>query len=157
MLSRILVLCVSILFAFQIQAEPVENASTIRLGSEYNIAKKAILTELGEPIVSQKDCIAYSNLKYKGFQFNSVSFNFKNDKLIEMRFFINTPNKLKANQYVKKLADMMAKDYSLSMDLSDNSYFYKGGVSPKGIGHLFTISAAKIQGEWKAELRYGPL
>ena len=57
---------------------------------------------------------------------------------------------------MKCVAKEWSKKYELSEDYDDGAYFYMGGVSPKGIGFLFTISIAQRQGRWDTELTYGP-
>jgi hypothetical protein len=49
------------------------------------------------------------------------------------------------------------KKYGISKDKEDQGpWFYVGGISPRGIGHLFTIFMYRKLGNHCAELRFGP-
>ena len=91
-----------------------------------------------------------------GFVFDKVLFKFKAAKFNEARFFIYAKNKAAAVKDLSRLSEAFKKNYSLAEDYENGLYFYKGGISPKGIGHLFTISVAKRQGNWNTELTFGP-
>lgn len=156
MVSRISLFLFSFFFAVTCFAEGTAKVANVDIGAEYNSALDSFKAKFGEPASITTEAIEYKNMTYCGFKFDSVTFKFKNSKLNEARFFIKANSKLSADKYVTALSKELGKTHPLSEDYEDLSYFYKGGLSPKGIGHLFTISAAKRQGVWNAELTYGP-
>lgn len=156
MLSRLFILILSCFFFMNTQANNGAKVATVSIGSEYQQALKDIKAEFGEPTSIQEQAIEFKNMTYHNFKFDLVIFKFKNDKLNEARFFMRAKNKIGADKKVEALSKELGKKHPLSEDYEDGSYFYKGGLSPKGIGHLFTISTAKRQGVWNAELTYGP-
>lgn len=153
--EKLLLLYLLFLPLFVRANEPVKIAD-INIGSEYADALKQIEDKFGKASIADENQLVYNGLKYNGFTFNKVVFNFKNAKLNGARFIINTKNKAMANKYVKQLSDYMGQKYPLSIDMEDDSFFYLGGPSPKGIGHLFSICPCNRQGAWSAELRFGP-
>ena len=59
---------------------------------------------------------------------------------------------------MENIAQTMRTKYELSRDVEEDlTWFYKGGRSPLGIGHLFTIYTYRKQGAYGVELRYGPI
>ncbi len=153
---RILLLILHLIVTTGTYAEGMPKVGSVCLGIEYKAALSAIRSEFGEPVFVNENEVEYKNIIYRGFKFDTVVFKFKASKFNEARFFIKTSNKHRADKNVESLSRELKKDYLLSKDFDDNSYFYKGGLSPMGIGPLFTISAAKRQGIWSTELRYGP-
>lgn len=156
MSSRLFLLILNCFFVLYAQADNGAKVATVSIGLPYKKALTDIKTEFGEPTTIGKQSVEYKNMTYHDFKFDLVIFKFKDGKLNEARFFMRAKNKLSADKKVEALSKELGKKYSLSEDYEDGSYFYKGGLSPKGIGHLFTISVAKRHGVWDAELTYGP-
>ena len=156
MFSKILVFIFSLIFSLHINAQNEAKIGNVSIGTEYSIALSLIKNEFGIPTIVKDNCVEYHNVKYHSLRFNKILFKFKNSILNEVRFFINAKNKYEAVKNMKCVAKEWSKKYELSEDYDDGAYFYMGGVSPKGIGFLFTISIAQRQGRWDTELTYGP-
>ena len=63
-----------------------------------------------------------------------------------------------AQKRMEDIARELGKTEGLSRDIEDNNtWFYKGGISPVGVSHLFTIYTYPKQGTYGTELRYGPV
>ena len=63
-----------------------------------------------------------------------------------------------AQKRMEDIAREMKSSYDVSRDVEDDmSWFYKGGKSPVGVSHLFTIYTYPRQGSYGTELRYGPV
>ncbi|PNP92184.1 hypothetical protein BFS16_11445 [Hoylesella timonensis] len=156
MLSRFLVIIFSLILATNTYAERGAKVGNVTMGMDYEQALDSIRTEFGKPNIVNQDTVLFRNLSYRGFVFDKVLFKFKAAKFNEARFFIYAKNKAAAVKDLSRLSEAFKKNYSLAEDYEDGLYFYKGGISPKGIGHLFTISVAKRQGNWNTELTFGP-
>lgn len=64
---------------------------------------------------------------------------------------------MKAKAELENIAKNLNKKHALSQDYEeDGSRFYAGGLSPKGIGRLFTVFVAPHNGQWSDQLRFGP-
>lgn len=155
MRKTILALCfLGCLFA---HAQSQVKVGSIVLGTVYHEALDAMKAEFGEPAMVSTTQVAYKNVHFKGFKFDELYFNFRNNKFCEARFYIGALNRNVAVNMKESLAKAFGESYNLSMDLEeDGSTFYKGGRGPSGIGHLFTIFTAPDHGRWTAQLRYGP-
>lgn len=130
-------------------------------GSSYTQASQIIETQFGKPESTNRNNIVYKNKIYKGLKFDLIEFNFTDDEdksyLSEARFFIMSPNKIKAKQQLQSLVKSFEKDFSLSHDIEDDGTdFYKGGLSPNNNDFLFTLYTYKKNNKYTTELRYGP-
>ena len=128
-----------------------------KLGAVYEEALISLKAEFGEPEQESITQIKFKNVHFKGFKFDALCLNFRNNRFSEARFYMNASNKQAALHLKESLAKAFSQNQELSKDLEeDGSTFYKGGRGPLGIGHLFTIFSAPNNGRWTAQLRYGP-
>ena len=139
-------------------AQNTASVGTVELGSPYAEALSAIKAEFGEPKSISEDEVVFANKKFYGFSFDEVKFRFKNGKFNEARFYSRVGGRAAAQQKMENIATTMKTKYPLSRDVEEDlTWFYKGGLSPLGIGHLFTIYTYPKQGAYGVELRYGPI
>lgn len=135
-----------------------EMVGTVVLGSNYSEALDAIKMEFGEPLSISENEVVYANKRFRGFSFDEVKFCFKNGKFNEARFYSKVGSKAEAQKKMENVAQTMKTRYPLSRDVEDgNTWFYKGGRSPLGIGHLFTLYTYPRKGAYGMEIRYGPI
>ena len=138
--------------------QKMEMVGTVKLGSDYSEALGAMRTEFGEPLRISENEVVYANKKFRGFAFDEVKFRFKNGKFNEARFYSKVGSKAEAQKKMENVAQTMKTKYQLSRDVEDDStWFYKGGRSPLGIGHLFTLYTYPRKGAYGMEIRYGPI
>lgn len=156
MCSRFFIFIFSVFFVINSYANSDAKVGSISLGTEYEVALQAFRAEYGKPIKVDNAKVEYKKIKYWGVLFDKVLFKFKEGKFNEARFFIYAKNKSVAIKNLSLLAQKMGTVYELAEDYEEGSFFYMGGLPPKGIGHLFTISIANRQGKWDTELTYGP-
>ena len=138
--------------------QKTEMVGTIKLGSDYPEALNAMKMEFGEPLRTSEDEVVYANKRFRGFTFDEVKFCFKNGKFNEARFFSKVGTKAEAQKKMENVAQTMKTKYQLSRDVEgDSTWFYKGGCSPLGIGHLFTLYTYPRKGAYGMEIRFGPI
>ena len=138
--------------------QKTEMVGTIKLGSDYSEALNAMKMEFGEPLRTSEDEVVYANKRFRGFTFDEVKFCFKNGKFNEARFFSKVGTKAEAQKKMENVAQTMKTKYQLSRDVEgDSTWFYKGGCSPLGIGHLFTLYTYPRKGAYGMEIRFGPI
>ena len=125
-------------------------------GKSYQEIVPLLENEFGIPISVTSEQVVYEHKNYQGVNFDKIVFNFRNSKFAEARFYIKTSSKATANNTVKELVKKFTNAETVFCDFDDGSYFYKDGRAPVGSGRLFTISSLRLQGEWNAEVRYGP-
>lgn len=148
----------SLVFSLGVSAQNVESVGTVELGSPYAVALEAIKAEFGDSQSVSEDQVVFNQKRFHGFMFDEVKFCFKNGKFNEARFYQQVGSKAEAQKKMEQVAQTMKAHYSLSRDVEeDHTWFYKGGLSPLGIGHLFTIYTYRKQGAYGVELRYGPI
>jgi len=141
-----------------VSAQRVEKVGTVQLGLPYNEALSAIKAEFGEPVSVSSDEVIYGKKNFLGFNYDEVKFRFKNGRFNEARFFMKVGSKGGAQKRMEDIARELGKTEGLSRDIEDNNtWFYKGGISPVGVSHLFTIYTYPKQGTYGTELRYGPV
>lgn len=141
-----------------VSAQRVEKVGTVQLGLPYAEALSAIKAEFGEPVSASADEVIYGKKTFRGFAYDEVKFRFKNGRFNEARFFMKVGSKAGAQKKMEDIARELGKTEQLSRDIEDgNTWFYKGGVSPVGVSHLFTIYTYPRQGSHGTELRYGPV
>ena len=139
-------------------AQNSESVGTVELGSSYSEALNAIKAEFGDPQSISEDEVVCVNKRFYGFSFNEVKFRFKNGKFNEARFYSRVGSKSEAQRKMENIAQTLRTKYPLSRDVEEDlTWFYKGGRSPLGIGHLFTIYTYSRQGAYGVELRFGPI
>ena len=147
-----------LVFSLGASAQNVESVGTVELGSSYEVALAAIKAEFGDPQSVSDDEVILGPKKFRGFSFDEVKFRFKNGKFNEARFYQKVGSKAEAQKKMENIAQTMRTKYELSRDVEEDlTWFYKGGRSPLGIGHLFTIYTYRKQGAYGVELRYGPI
>ena len=138
--------------------QKTEMVGTVKLGSDYSEALNAMRMEFGEPLHISESEVVDANKRFRGFAFDEVKFRFKNGKFNEARFYQKVGLKAEAQRKMENIAQTMKTKYQLSRDVEEDlTWFYKGGCSPLGIGHLFTIYTYRKQGAYGVELRYGPI
>lgn len=141
-----------------VNAQRVEKVGTVELGKPYAEALEAIKAEFGEPVSVSEDQVVYSKKNFRGFTYDEVKFRFKGGIFNEARFFVKVGSKAAAQKRMEDIAKEMKSTYNVSRDVEDDmSWFYKGGTSPVGVSHLFTIYTYPRQGSYGTELRYGPV
>lgn len=157
-MKKVIVMMLSLVFSLGLSAQNVESVGTVELGSAYDEALAAIKAEYGEPKSVSEDEVVFGPKKYRGFSFDEVKFRFKNGKFNEARFYSKVGTKGEAQRKMENIAQTMRTKYELSRDVEEDlTWFYKGGRSPLGIGHLFTIYTYRKQGAYGVELRFGPI
>ena len=154
-----LLLLMGILFSMTVSAQRVAKVGTVELGLPYAEALQAIKAEFGEPVsVTENQEVVFGKKNFCGFNYDEVKFRFKNGRFNEARFFMKVGSKAGAQKRMEDIARELGKTEGLSRDIEDNNtWFYKGGVSPVGVSHLFTIYTYPKQGTYGTELRYGPV
>ena len=152
MRKAIMALC--LMCATMVSAQGIGN---IRFGTTYDEAVTDIKASLGEPVSSDANVVTYKNISFKGFEWNEITFRFKNGKLAEARCYMNHKNKRLATAKLSEIANIMENEHVMSMDYEeDGNLFYAGGRSPMGVGHLFTIFISPRNGIWTPQMRFGP-
>lgn len=147
-----------LVFSLGVSAQSVESVGTVELGSSYDEALAAIKAEFGDPQSVSEDEVTCVSKRFRGFAFDEMKFRFKNGKFNEARFYQKVGSKAEAQRKMENIAQTMRTKYELSRDVEEDlTWFYKGGRSPLGIGHLFTIYTYRKQGAYGVELRYGPI
>ena len=157
-MKKVLAVMLCLISSMAVSAQSVESVGTVELGSAYEEALKAIKAEFGEPVSASESEVVYANKKFRGFSFDEVKFRFKNGHFNEARFYSKVGSRPEAQRKMENIAQTMRTKYELSRDVEeDMTWFYKGGRSPLGIGHLFTIYTYRRQGAYGVELRFGPI
>ena len=157
-MKKVLAVMLCLICSMAVSAQSVETVGTVELGSAYEEALKAIKAEFGEPVSASESEVVYANKKFRGFSFDEVKFRFKNGQFNEARFYSKVGSRGEAQRKMENIAQTMRTKYELSRDVEENmTWFYKGGRSPLGIGHLFTIYTYRRQGAYGVELRFGPI
>ena len=142
-----ILLLMGILFSMTVSAQRVAKVGTVELGIPYAEALSAIKAEFGEPVSVSSDEVIYGKKNFRGFNYDEVK-----------RFFMKVGSKGGAQKRMEDIARELGKTEGLSRDIEDNNtWFYKGGISPVGVSHLFTIYTYPKQGAYGTELRYGPV
>lgn len=156
MISKPKTLLLGLCFLFALQAS-AQSIGKVRFGAPYNEAVSHIKEAFGTPLKTTDDEVVYANASYEGFLWNRVTFRFQEGRLCEARFYRDHKNKGKAKAELEDIAKSLSKKHALSQDYEeDGNRFYAGGLSPMGIGRLFTIFVAPHNGLWSDQLRFGP-
>lgn len=143
-----------LVFASVAHAQGIGN---VQFGSTYEEATARIAEAFGHPAHVTSDEIVYKNKLFEGFKWNQVTFRFRNGQLCEARFYMDHKSKWKAKTELESIAKNLSKKHALSLDYEeDGTRFYAGGLSPLGIGRLFTVFVAPRNGQWSDQLRFGP-
>lgn len=143
-----------LMFATLTQAQDLKK---LKFGTIFDDAIINIKSSLGEPTTSDTSLVVYQNIHYRGLKWDKITFKFAQQKLCEVRCYMNKKNKQQALTQLSTIAKTMKKDYPITMDFEDDgSVFYAGGVSPMGFGHLFTIFVSPHKNSWTAQMRFGP-
>lgn len=131
----------------------------MRFGAPYGDAVRELTSLYGEPsVVDENHCVFKNSLfNHGGTTFNEVKCNFKNNRLVEERFYKQARTKAAAVRNMMLLKKSLEKEHSMSEDYEDDgTAFFTGGLAPTGIGRLFTISVLPRNGQWATLLQYGP-
>ena len=133
---------------------------TLMEGVDFGMSMTKVLTAIqriyGEPVKKNDATVVYEKKAFSGMDFDEVEFGFKEDKLVDARFIMNSATRPESEKKMDAIAAKMKK-YGISKDKEDQGpWFYVGGISPRGIGHLFTIFMYRKQGSHCTELRFGP-
>lgn len=132
----------------------------IVFGTSRNEAVQMLKMQFGEPNATTDDAFIYYDMTVNGYKFSKIVFGFEPKQsggyFNEARFFIVEPTRKLAVVDRDSLARLLGTHYGITYDFEENgNKFYKGGISPAGIGHLFTICTHRREGKWTTELRYG--
>lgn len=147
---------VAICFMVSLMAN-AQGIGNIKFGAPYNEALVCIKDMFGEPVSANSEMVTYNNVSYKGFKWNELVFRFTNGHLVEARYYMNQKDKAMAKRQLDSIAKAMEKSYAISRDFEDDgNVFYAGGISPMGMGRLFTIFVSPRNGSWTSQLRFGP-
>ncbi|MGI6224010.1 MAG: hypothetical protein ACOYJG_10395 [Prevotella sp.] len=136
-----------------------QQQSEVQFGTAYDEAMIELKAEYGEPTSQDDNQAVFSSKAYQhgGMTFNEVKCKFKNQKLVEKRFYKQARTKAVAVKNMMLLKKALEKEYSMSEDYEDDgTAFFTGGLSPTGIGRLFTICVMPRNGQWVTLLQYGP-
>ena len=133
---------------------------SVDFGTSRHDALSIFKARFGEPNAIDGDNLVYYNLTINGYYFNKIVFGFEpkqtGDYFNEARFFMVASSRPGAVADRDTLACDLGRKYSMTYDFEENgNKFYKGGVAPSGIGHLFTLSTHLREGKWTTELRFG--
>jgi len=152
-----MLLMACLMVALTANAQSVAKVGNVELGKPYAEALEAIKAEYGEPKSVTENEVTYGQVKHEGFTFQEASFRFKDGKFNEARFYQKAGGKAASQQKMESLAKELKKSTNMTRDIEDDGlWFYKGGKSPLGFGHLFTLCSHPKQGVWYSEMRYGP-
>ena len=153
---RIYLLIISLLFSFHSFAEECDST---RFGANYNDAMSRLTALSGEPAVADENHCVFKNrlFEHDGTTFNEVRCKFKNQRLVEERFYKTAQTKRIAVKNMMEMKRALEGQYTISEDYEDDgTAFFCGGIAPTGIGRLFTISVQPRHGRWVTLLQYGP-
>lgn len=158
---RKILLSLFLLAALTIQAAGEDtDFVNVNFGTYYSEAMEAIRAKYGEPSLVEDNAVVYLDKDISGYTFSKIIFGFEKGTsgsyLNQARFFITKPTRHEAVANRDSLANQLMQNFGVTYDYEENgNKFYKGGVSPTGIGFLFTLSTARREGQWMTELRYG--
>lgn len=134
----------------------------VRFGQPKKDAVSAFTQLWGCPVETTENTVTFYNVELDGFCFDRVVLGFEEvahgGYFNQARLFITRPVRRQAVVLRDSLARTLSTQYGygITRDYEENgNKFYKGGVSPEGIGFLFTIYTQRRQGLWSTELRYG--
>ena len=144
------------MFSISVGAQNRTLMEGVDFGMPIANALTAIQRIYGEPAKKSDTSVVYTKKAFSGMDFDAVEFGFKENKLVDARFIMNSATRAESEKKMDSIAAKMKK-YGISKDKEDQGpWFYVGGISPRGIGHLFTIFMYRKLGNHCAELRFGP-
>jgi len=152
---RKLLMAICLFTAVMANAQGISDS--VKFGARHDVALKGMESMFGKPSNNTPNQVIFTNKDFEGFHWDEILFNFKNNKLIEARFFMGQKTKHSAKKAMYTISKMMAKKHAMTEDLEeDGTSFFKGGKSPEYFGHLFTIFISPRDGSWTTQLRFGP-
>ena len=126
-------------------------------GDSQQAVALALHEAFGKAGKQTENTISYSKELYRGMRFDRLTFTFQQDRLVDASFSTARRTRAEAIALMDSIAVNMKQTYGISKDKEDQGpWFYVGGISPRGIGHLFTIFIYRKQGLYYTELRFGP-
>lgn len=134
----------------------------VAFGTAREKALDSFISLWGRPVQEDERSVTFLDKRQGGYLFNRIVVGFEDsDKggyFNQIRFFIVCPTRQQAisrrDALSRTLGDIYK--YGVTYDYEENgNKYYKGGISPKGIGFLFTIYTQRLRGKWTTELRYG--
>lgn len=129
----------------------------VKFGASYDETLENVKEAFGTPMQATFDEIVFTDKQFEGFVWNKITFRFRNGQLNEARFYMRHKSKTKAKSELEAIAKNLAQKHVLSLDYEeDGTRFYAGGLSPLGIGRLFTVFVSPYKGQWSDQLRFGP-
>ncbi len=129
----------------------------VRFGASYEETLENVKETFGNPAQATLEEIVYTDMLFEGFVWNKITFRFRAGKLNEARFYLRQKSKAKAKSELEAIARNLGRKHMLSLDYEeDGTRFYAGGLSPLGIGRLFTVFVSPYNGQWSDQLRFGP-
>lgn len=150
-------LILSLVFSLSASSQGRKLLEGVDFGMPMDKATAAIQRIYGAPEQKGESTISYTKKSFRGMTFDQIEFGFKEGRLVDARFVCDCKTRVESSSKMDAIAAMMKKSYEISKDKEDQGpWFYVGGISPRGIGHLFTIFMYRRQGIHCAELRYGP-
>lgn len=131
--------------------------SNIKLGGSYKEIITATQSDFGSPSAADSVSVNYKGVTLFGIKWDDVKLRFDRGVLTEVRCYSMQKSKKLSLSKLAQVASNMEATYPITRDYEeDGSLFYTGGTSPEGIGHLFTIFVAPMQGAWSTQIRFGP-
>ena len=153
-------LSLALMVSLTISARRSVDVEGVSFGTSYEETIAVLQKTFGLPSVKVPDKLVYLDEKFEGMKADKVEFGFQEvdgtPVLNQARFYFLCNNKASAVEKMKTLAKNMGTKYNISYDVEEGgTEFYKGGISPIGIGNLFTIYVSPYQGKWTCQVRYG--
>lgn len=153
-------LALALMVSLSVSAKQDAEVAGASFGASFTETLTALKGNFGEPSTQADDKLVYLNKNYEGMKADRMEFGFQklngSNVLNQARVYFYCANKAAAIAKMKALAKKLGQKYSVSYDEEDGgTAFYKGGMSPMGIGNLFTIFVSPFQGKWTCQVRYG--
>lgn len=116
----------------------VKSVCGVEFGSSKEMVKSILQNKYGSPQQSyREDIISYENIRYAGYNFNTIHFQFQSDGyktyLSGVYFILNTKTKEQTLEMMDRLYDTLSEKYVLEESEDDGTGkapYFKGGISP---------------------------
>ena len=128
-----------------LKSHQVTNIGGIPFGISHEKALKLLKNKYGEPEYIQTTTIAFNNIKYAGYDFDSVYFLFQSDGINSYFntciFVIKTKTRKEAIETQEILYQTLSEKYYLSKSETENGFsIYAGGISPLWDGNWHSFN-----------------
>lgn len=125
--------------------QQVKDIGGISFGISRDIALELLKNKYGEPVNNPTSTtISFNNIKYAGYDFDSVHFLFQSDGINSYFnsciFILNAKTKKEAIEKQEFLYKALYDKYNMfKSETEDGFYIYCGGVSPLWDGHWYNL------------------